>query len=87
MIKKVAPKPKPQQSDSVEKQIDAFAKQADGGNAEASSDPNAARDYKQIRVPFNKYEHEQLEALASKLKRSKLNTIRWALERLAEDEL
>ena len=49
-------------------------------------DPQAARNYKAIRVPFNAYEYGRLEALARSTGRTKLNAIRWAILKLAEAE-
>ncbi|UIJ39554.1 hypothetical protein LWC08_15245 (plasmid) [Desulfobaculum bizertense] len=46
--------------------------------------PHAKRDFKAIRVPFNEFEFTQLEQIATKTGRSKLNCIRWALSKLAE---
>lgn len=76
---------------SVE-EVEAFAAGADndGAHAVASdvsrSDPQAARNYKAIRVPFNAYEYGRLEALARRTGRTKLNAIRWAILKLAEAE-
>ncbi|ERS87052.1 hypothetical protein Q672_13285 [Marinobacter sp. EVN1] len=72
-------------------QIEAFAAAADGGSPakkptpKADLDPNANRDYKAIRVPFNEYEFTKLEELATKTGRTKLNVIRWAILKLAEE--
>ena len=41
--------------------------------------PNAKRDFKAIRVPFNEYEYRKLEEIAQKTGRTKLNLIRWAV--------
>lgn len=74
-------------------QIEAFASGVDGGSKQLTAvepdkslSPKASRNYKAIRVPFNKFEFEALEILATKTGRSKLNTIRHALLKLAEDE-
>jgi len=73
-------------------QIEAFAAGVDGaiklpeGKIKTEFEPNASRDYKAIRVPFNKFEFHHLEELAIKTGRTKLNTIRWALLKLAEQE-
>jgi hypothetical protein len=82
----------PHQEPSAE-QIEAFASGVDGGTKppaavepDKSLSPKASRDYKAIRVPFNKYEFEMLEVLATKTGRSKLNTIRHAILKLAEEE-
>jgi hypothetical protein len=67
-------------------EIEAFAAGADGGQTTAPAlDPNANRDYKAIRVPFNEYEFSKLEELASKTGRTKLNVIRWAMLKLSEE--
>ncbi|MBB5189247.1 hypothetical protein HNQ57_003550 [Zhongshania antarctica] len=82
----------PRQEPSAE-QIEAFASGVDGGTKQLTTvepdkslSPKASRDYKAIRVPFNKYEFEALGILATKTGRSKLNTIRHALLRLADEE-
>ena len=72
-------------------QIEAFASGADGGAAKPKQeekptlDPNAKRDFKAIRVPFNEYDYSKLEAIANKTGRTKLNVIRWAILKLAEE--
>lgn len=50
-------------------------------------DPNAKRDYKAIRVPFNEYEYRKLEMAAQRTGRTKLNLIRWAVLQLEKSEL
>lgn len=73
-------------------QIEAFASGVDGVKKPpvtepiATIDPRAKRDFKGIRVPFNEYEYNMLEKLASKTGRSKLNAIRYAITKLANDE-
>lgn len=72
-------------------EIEAFASGADGGidnkpKQKVELDPNAKREYKAIRVPFNEYEFSKLEEIATKTGRSKLNVIRWAILKLAEEE-
>jgi hypothetical protein len=67
--------------------IEAFAAGADGGQQHTPDlDQNANRDYKAIRVPFNQYEFEKLEELAKKTGRTKLNVIRWAILKMAENQ-
>lgn len=48
------------------------------------ADPNASRDYKSIRVPFNEHEYSVLDEAARLTGRSKLNFIRWAILQMAE---
>lgn len=43
-------------------QIEAFA---EGGNQINQPDSNAIRDFKAMRVPFNQYEYEQMEAAST----------------------
>jgi len=75
----------------TEEEIEAFASGADGGatkpkqEAKPALDPNAKREFKAIRVPFNEFEYSKLEALANKTGRTKLNVIRWAILKLAEE--
>ncbi len=71
-------------------EIEAFASGAEGGlkqekKPEAQLDPGASRDYKGIRVPFNEYEYRKLETVAKKTGRTKLNVIRLAILKLAEE--
>ena len=49
-------------------------------------DKDAPRDFKSIRVGFNEYEYQVLDALSKKHNRSKLNMIRHAILMLAESE-
>lgn len=70
--------------------IEQFAAGADGGapikQAKAAEpDQNANRDYKAMRVPFNQYEHEQLELGAKLSGRTKLNFMRYAMLKLAKE--
>lgn len=48
-------------------------------------DPDANRDFKAIRVPFNEYEFNKLERAVKKTGRTKLNYIRWAIMKAAEE--
>jgi hypothetical protein len=90
MVKRRTPRHQP-----TPEQIEAFAAGVDGGYSpsapqeveeEASLDPDAKRDFKAIRVPFNEYEYRQLEALAKATGRTKLNAVRWAILQIAELE-
>ena len=73
-------------------QIEAFASKADGGGAgvlipetKPELDPNANRDYKAMSVPFNQYEHEQLEIGVKLSGRTKLNFMRYAMLKLSAE--
>jgi len=68
----------PIESGSIEEKVKKFADQADGGKPEAL-DPNAKRDFKEIRLPLNEYEFRMLDEGAKKSGRSRLNFIRWAI--------
>ena len=90
MVKRRAPRT---QQPTAE-QIEAFAAGVDGGaspphtHAEEASltlNPDAKRDFKAIRVPFNEYEYRQLEALAKATGRTKLNAVRWAILQMAAE--
>ena len=77
------PKPTPEQ-------IEAFASGADRETTTPTKttrklDPTAKRDFKAIRVPFNEYEYSILDEAAPKTGRTKLNFIRWAILKMAED--
>jgi len=70
------------------KQIEAFAAAADGGIPEPERNPlnpNAKRDFKAIRVPFNEYEFLKLEEAIQETGRTKLNFIRYAVLKLAKE--
>lgn len=70
-------------------QIEAFASGADSETKKEEKptlDPNAKREYKAIRVPFNEFEYSKLDEVATKTGRTKLNVIRWAILKLAEEE-
>ena len=78
-----------QQSDKqpTPEEIEAFASGAGDGKTEMdrSLDPDAKHDFKSILVPFNKYEYTKLEAAAKETGRSRLNFIRRAILKLAEE--
>lgn len=92
MVKRREPKastPKP-----TTEQIEAFVAGAEDGplvpQYKTDAQPlalnqNAIRDYKAIRVPFNEYEHQQLEIASQLSGRSKLNFIRYAMLKLAKE--
>lgn len=89
-IKKREPN-KPAISDQdLSTKIEQFAAGADGGSPITQPkapelDQNANRDYKAMRVPFNQYEHEQLEIGAKLSGRTKLNFMRYAMLKLAKE--
>lgn len=93
MVKRREPQATAAKYEPTAEQIEAFAAAADGGSvktipepaAKGALDPNANRDYKAIRVPFNEFEFSKLEELALLTGRTKLNLIRWAMLKLAED--
>ena len=76
--------------DVDEKRIEDFAGQAnygpEAGQVESNLDPNARRDYKALRVPFNEHEYNILNEAAKKVGRSKVNFIRWAVLLAAEKD-
>lgn len=67
--------------------VEAFAAGADTNIIKAipTLDPEANRDFKAIRVPFNEYEYKKLMEGAKLTGRSKLNFIRWAILKAVED--
>ena len=85
MVKRREPPVVSRAKEPTAEEIEAFAAAADGEPERLTTDPKAKRDFKAIRVPFNEYEFEQLEALADKTGRSKLNAIRWAILKMAEE--
>ena len=78
----VKPEPTPEQ-------IEAFAAQAEGRTLPPTKgpelDPDANRDFKSMRFPFNEYEYRQLEIGSRLAGRSKLNFIRYAMLKLAKE--
>lgn len=74
-------------------EVEAFASEADGGSTGPEQekklvlDPNAKREFKAIRVPFNEFEYSKLEEVATKTGRTKLNVMRWGILKLAEEVL
>lgn len=92
MVKRREPKastPKP-----TAQQIEAFVAGAEDGPLVSSTqtdtqqpalNQNAIRNYKAIRVPFNEYEHQQLEIASQLSGRTKLNFIRYAMLKLAKE--
>ncbi|POG21175.1 hypothetical protein C2855_21670 [Aeromonas bestiarum] len=73
----------------TDEQIEAFAAKADGGtlknNVYTHLNPSAKRDFKGIRVPLNEYEYKKLTELSEKTGRTKLNVIRFAILKLANE--
>ena len=73
---------------SLAKEIESFGSSIDmEEEPENLLDPDAKRDFKAIRVPFNEYEYRRLERVAQKTGRTKLNLIRWAILQLDKQEL
>jgi hypothetical protein len=71
-------------------QIEEFAAGAEGGSKVEKPkiqelNPDAIRDYKAIRIPFNEYEYEQLVKGARLSGRSKLNFLRYAMLKLTKE--
>ena len=76
-------------SEPSPEQIEAFAAQAEGGTVplvkEQELDPDANRDFKSMRFPFNEHEYRQLEIGSRLAGRSKLNFIRYAMLKLSKE--
>lgn len=53
--------------------------------SETELDPDANRDFKAIRIPFNEYEYRTLEETAKRTGRSKSNLIRWAILKMYQE--
>lgn len=93
MVKRREPKASTPQPTA--EQIEAFVSGAEDGPLVPSAQPvtdvkpalnqNAIRDYKAIRVPFNEYEHQQLEIASQLSGRTKLNFMRYAMLKLAKE--
>jgi hypothetical protein len=71
-------------SPAKDKAIEQFGNEADGATPQIN--PNAKRDFKSIRVPFNEFEYEKLAKAAALSGRSKLNFLRHAMLKLASEE-
>ena len=67
-------------------EVEAFASEANGGKENPSTDTNAPRTFKALRVTFNAYEYQLLEEIAKKTGRTKLSAIRWAIVQFAKKE-
>ena len=65
-------------------QIEAFAAGAEAEPTTPTLDPTAPRNFKAVKVGFNEYEYQILEAASRKSGRSKLNFIRQAVLMMAE---
>lgn len=73
--------------EDIAQKVASFAAGAEGviePTPAQEADPNASRDYKSIRVPFNEHEYSVLDEAARLTGRSKLNFIRWAILQMAE---
>ena len=66
-------------------QIEAFAAGAEAAPAAQELDPTAPHNFKAVKVGFNEYEYQALEAASRKSGRSKLNFIRHAMLKMAEE--
>lgn len=68
-------------------EVEAFAAGADPNAIRPlpTLDPDANRDFKAIRVPFNEHEFNKLIEGAKLTGRSKLNFIRWAILKAVEE--
>jgi len=71
---------------NLETRIQEFADAADQHTPQtpATLDPDAPRNHKAIRVPFNEYEYKLLDKAAKQARRSKLDFIRLAIQALAD---
>lgn len=80
------PKRRYPKSDNVEikeREIEKFANEAD--RVACFSDRYAPHKYKSIRVPMNKYLYDILDSAAKRARRSKLDFIRLAIEKVSEE--
>ena len=89
MVKRRAPveTTAPPSPEELAQKVASFAAGAEGvieTQPVQEADPNASRDYKSIRVPFNEHEYSVLDEAARLTGRSKLNFIRWAILQMAE---
>ena len=66
-------------------QIEAFAAGAEAAPTAQEPDPAAPRNFKALKVGFNEYEYQILEAASRQSGRSKLNFIRHAVLKMAEE--
>lgn len=86
MVKRREPKASP--VERLAEKIEAFISGSEDGlktETPPTINKNAVRDHKAIRVPFNEYEYQQLEKASQLSGRTKLNFIRYAMLKLAEE--
>ena len=68
----------------TKEQVEAFAAGAD--MSPQQPDPSAPHDFKALRVGLNEYEYQILEEASRRAGRSKLNFIRYAVLKMAEEQ-
>ena len=87
MVKRRTPV-KLQASDPLlDQKIEDFANAADGGGVNKPKvyiDPRAPRNFKSIRVSFNKFEFDRLDDLSNQTGHTKLGLMRWGIALLAQ---
>lgn len=66
-------------------QVEAFAAGVETEAAALKPDPTSPRNFKAVKVGFNEYEYQMLETASRKSGRSKLNFIRHAMLKMAEE--
>lgn len=92
MVKRRTPKPVigEEISNTTAAKIEAFASGADKLPNEihqnSELDPNASRNFKAIRVPFNEFEYQLLAEASKKSGRSMLNFIRQSIVSAAQSK-
>jgi hypothetical protein len=70
---------------TIDEQIEKFAAGAEPAKQLPEINRNAKRDYKAMQVPFNQYEFERLETACNVCGRSKLNFMRVAMLKFADE--
>ena len=74
----------------IDSAVEAFAANADKTKTELNSiknSPDAPHNYKSINLPLNKYYFELLDKAAKKERRSKLELLRMAIEKVSIEGL
>jgi len=74
-----------QGSEPIKERIEAFISAVDSQPESKTPAPDASRNFKAIRVPFNEYEFLQLEQACLATGRTKLNFIRYAILKVAKE--
>jgi len=88
MVKRREPQTSAEKQEPTKEQIENFAAGADGNKivpVEKTLDKNAPRKFKNISLPFNEHEYEELLKGVNLSGRTKLNFVRYAMLKLSKE--